>query len=365
MTVHPKPRIGVLTYHNGPNFGGFLQAWHLVHAIRALGYEAHAVNYLHKTHHESNQINIPLRNLSSLKGKIFWMLKKRGFRNIEDDLCRHPFVSDSSKVPWDDFDAFVVGSDVVWDYSTDSFGCDPVYFGGAAGLAGKPMIAYAASCGPADPKGPFPDHIKNGLERFTSIGVRDEATANLVKNASGRDSELVVDPTWLSPDPPSESVLNIKGKYLFAYGGNISIQQSRDLLDYCRSRNLLLVSALSKLPDADKMFRTLTPFQWVELFKNAEATFISGTLHGTIYSMKYGRPFILANAPATSAKIREILLRTSQNFRLFEPGEISPEDLSKLLDPKAVQAPELPASWISQSKKFLGKSLSESLSGLK
>ena len=357
MTAKSRPRIGVLTYHNGPNFGGFLQAWHLVHAIRALGYEAHAVNYLHATHHESNQIKIPLKNLSSVKAKIFWMLKRRGFCNIEDDLCKHPFVSDASKVPWDDFDAFVVGSDVVWDYSCENYGHDPVYFGGISGLKDKPIIAYAASCGPSDPQGPFPDYIRNGLKNFTSIGVRDEATANLVREASGLDSELVVDPTWLAPDPPSKSPLKPKGKYLFAYGGNISAQQSADLSDYCRSRNLLLISALSRCSGADKMYRTLTPFQWVELFKNAEATFISGTLHGTIYSMKYGRPFILANAPATSAKIKQILQRTSQDFRLFEPGEIAPDDLA-ILDSKLAKAPELPLSWINQSKLFLERSLS-------
>ena len=360
MTANSKPRIGVLTYHNGPNFGGFMQAWHLVHAVRSLGYEAHAVNYLHATHHESNQINIPLKNLSSLKAKIFWMLKKRGFRNIENEICRHSYTTDASKVPWDDFDAFVVGSDIVWDYAQPAFGNDPAYFGEVPGLRDKPIISYAASCGPANPEGPFPDYVKEGLGRFTSIGVRDDATARLVKNAAGLESQLVVDPTWLGDDPgPTWGGLPTS-KYLFAYGGRIDDQMGADLKDYCQSRGLQLVSALTSNRHADKMYRSLTPFQWVQLFKHAEATAIVGTLHGTLFTIKYGRPFVLVNTPAISPKIAQVLERTSQQFRLFEPGTITRKDLS-ILDRSEAEPPQIPESWLDDSRKFLGDSISKAL----
>lgn len=337
-----------------------MQAWHLVYAIRSLGYDAHAVNYLHATHDESNKIKIPLKNLSALKAKIFWMLKKRGFRNIEEDICRHPYTTDASKVPWDDFDAFVVGSDIVWDYANPGFGNDPAYFGEIPGLKGKPIIAYAASCGPADPEGPFPDYVREGLNRFTSIGVRDGATAKLVKNASGLESTIVVDPTWLGDDPEPKWGGLPSSKYLFAYGGRFDDKLGENLKGYCQSKGLQLVSALTSNRHADKMYRTLTPFQWVQLFRNAEATAIVGTLHGTLFTMKYGRPFVLVNTPAISPKIAQILDRTSQNFRLFEPGTITRDDLS-ILDWNSADPPAIPADWLADSKQFLSDSLSKAL----
>jgi hypothetical protein len=134
MTINEKKTVGVLTYHNGPNFGGYMQAWHLVNAIRGLGYDAAAVNYLDSAHFESNKIHIPLKDLASLKARVFWALKKRGFRNIEKEICRHPFTTDPAKVPWDQFNALVVGSDIVWDYQNPAFGHDPAYFGNSPQL---------------------------------------------------------------------------------------------------------------------------------------------------------------------------------------------------------------------------------------
>ena len=349
-------RVGVLTFHNGPNFGGVLQAWHMVHAIRSLGYTCHAVNYLHPTHHENNQIPIPLTSLSALKARAFWTLKKHGFRNFEDSICRHNFTDDIGQVPWDDFDVFVVGSDVIWNYEHEAFGRDPVYFGMIPQMMGKPIIAYAASAGHAPVSGPFPNYVSEGLANFEAIGVRDEATAELVRKASGREATIVVDPTWLSPEPASKWKGLPKRKYLFVYGGRADPELSALIGDYCRSNDLQFVSALTSCKGADKMYRVLDPFQWVELFRNAEATVVLGTLHGTVYSIKYGKPFILATSPTTTQKISSILDRVGHQNRLFEPGTVRKEDLS-LLSSTSHPVPSIPTAWRKQSLDFLETSL--------
>lgn len=356
MKQNNNKQVGVLTYHNGPNFGGFMQAWHLVHAIRGMGYQSYAVNYLHAAHQESNRIHVPLRNLNSLKARVFWFLKKRGFRNIEKAICKHPFTTDPEQVPWDSFDAMVVGSDIVWDYQNPAFGHDPAYFKGLPGQLNRPHIAYAASCGPASPEGPFPDYVRNGLPLFQAIGVRDNTTARLVHNAAGLDSTLVVDPTWLGPDPDPEWAGRPKEKYLFAYGGRFDESYGPMLRDYCHYRGWKLVSALTSCRWADKMYRSLTPFQWADLFRNAEATAIEGTLHGTLFSIKYGRPFILQNSTAIAPKIIQALERTGQTFRVREPGAITRTDLD-ILDAEAFPPPQVPADWLADSREFLARSL--------
>jgi hypothetical protein len=356
ITKTQMKRIGVLTFHNGPNFGGFLQAWHMVQAIRSLGYECHAVNYLHSVHQEANKIKIPIKNLDTLRARIFWALKKRGFRGTEDSICKNSFTSDPNQVPWHEYEEFVVGSDIVWDYHQPSFGKDPAYFGQIQQLTDKPLIAYAASCGPADPNGPFPDYVSAGLKNFTSIGVRDDATATLVRNASDRDSTLVVDPTWLGPDPDIPWSGLPKQKYLFAYGSRFDGRFGPQIRDYCRARGWLLVSALSSCRWADKMYRSLTPFQWVQLFKHAEATVIVGTLHGTVYSIKYGKPFILLTSPTTTQKISSILKRIGQSHRLIQPEQFVNQSLD-MLDDQQFARPEIPPVWKSDSLRYLKNSL--------
>lgn len=346
-----------MTFHNGPNFGGLLQAWHMVHAIRNLGYECNAVNYLHPTHHQAAQAKIKVRNLGSLRARAYWVLKKHGFRGFSESICRHPFTRDVNAVPWDDFDGFCVGSDVVWEYQNPGYGHDPVYFGEVAALSGKPIFSYAASCGPADPDGPFPDYIKSGLSRFLEIGVRDTAAACLVSNATGRDSTRVVDPTWLGSDPEPDWKARPQKKYLFLYGDRKVDRSTVDMIRrYCRERGLQLVSALTPFQGADRMYRSLTPFQWVDLFRNAECTIVIGTLHGTVYSIKYGKPFILVTSDRTTQKISSILEQTGQSHRLLRTEEFNSGSLS-LLDPKIHEPPAIPEKWRATSLEFLRKAL--------
>jgi len=355
--MNSKLRIGVLTFHNGPNFGGLLQAWHMVHAIRNLGYDCHAVNYLHPTHHRAAQVKIPLRNFNTLRARVYWELKKHGFRGFSESICRHTFTSNVNAVPWDDFDGFCVGSDVVWDYQNPGFGRDPVYFGQAPGLSAKPIMSYAASCGPAVPDGPLAAYVKSGLHRFTALGVRDTATARLVSNATGRESTMVVDPTWLGPDPEPEWKQMPQKKYLFLYGAKKVDRATGDIIRrYCRDHRLELVSALTSFKGADKMYRSLTPFQWADLFRNAECTVVLGTLHGTVYSIKYGKPFILITSAGTTQKITSILEQTNQSHRLLREEEFSSDSLS-LLDPDVHESPSIPKNWRDKSLRFLDHAL--------
>lgn len=362
--MNSKSRIGVLTFHNGPNFGGVLQAWHMVHAIRNLGHECHAVNYLHPAHHRASLARIPVKNINSLRARAYWEFKKHGFRGFSESICRHPFTSDVNAVPWDDFDGFCVGSDVIWEYQNPGYGRDPVYFGEVPGLAGKPVFSYAASCGPADPDGPLPEYIQAGLNRFTSIGIRDTATARLVSNATGRDSTMVVDPTWLGPDPEIDWKLRPQKKYLFLYGGRRLDRATGDIIRrYCRDHGLELVSALTPFKGADKMYRSLTPFQWVDLFRNAECTVVLGTLHGTVYSIKYGKPFLLITSAGTTQKITSILERAGESHRLLRAEEFSADSMS-LLDSRTHALPSIPESWRAESLNFLRSTLAEIQSGV-
>lgn len=97
--THSRNRIGVLTFHNGPNYGGFLQAWHMRNAIQQAGFRCDVVNYLHPDHVRANKVSIPLRNLAGLKTNIHWTLKRWPFRRIEKQLCTDPFTSTASDVP--------------------------------------------------------------------------------------------------------------------------------------------------------------------------------------------------------------------------------------------------------------------------
>jgi hypothetical protein len=351
MSSVEQREIGVLTFHNGPNFGGFWQAWHLVHAIRSFGYCCHAVNYLHARHHAANRVAIPVRSFSALKARAFWWLRHRAFAGMGDLLCNVPFVDHADLVPWQRYGGFVVGSDIVWDFEDENFGRDPVYFGMHPAQLGKPIMSYAASCGPANVDGAIPGYVQEGLRRFNAISVRDGATKRMVVRAVEREAILVADPTLLQDDPAFDWGGLPRKEYVLLYGGGLTARAERDLAAHCRRRGLQLVSAGTPCKSADRVCRLINPFQWAELFRHCSAAVV-GTFHGTLYSIKNNKPFIVINNPRIAPKLVETLRRTGQGFRLVEGAAVTQETL-ELLDRAAGPLPEVPHAWRQESLDFL------------
>lgn len=353
-----QQKIGILTFHNGPNYGGFMQAWHMRNKVRELGHPCTVINYLNRVHTDSNKVCSKVRNLGDLKARIHWMIKERPFRSPIRELSDAPFTTEASAVPWNSFGGVVVGSDVVFDFQNPKFGSDPAYFGACPEQRDVPIMSYAASCGMADVSGDLPEFC-NGLQRFSALGVRDAASKTLVKRVTGEDATLNVDPTWLAADPVDESWNRPQGKYLLIYGRRLNPEWAKHLVSYCKKRNLRIVSAGNPDPFADEVRRNLTPFQWVDLFRRAEATVI-GTLHGTLYSIKYNKPFILINNQATRQKVKEAVDLTGMGFRRFELQDLKP-NLVELLDSSGGALPEIPPAWKKESVSFFGVGIKQML----
>lgn len=348
-------KTGILTFHNGPNYGAFMQAWHLRTAIRSLGIEAQTVNYLNATHSESNRRIVRVRDLRTLKTRIHWIMKRYPFRNVEKLLCDDPFTDDSSQVPWGKYGTLVLGSDIVWDFQDPEFGHDPAYFGALREQQGNRMVAYAASCGPADVTGELPAYV-DGLNRFSAFGVRDAATVKLVKRVTGKDATLVVDPTWLQADPEVSWSRAPKKGYILIYGTGMPADFSKALRDHCDKAGLKIISAAAGCSIADKTYRMISPFQWVDLIRRAEGCVIGG-LHGTLYSIKYGKPFLLINNARTRQKVQEALAGTGQEFRGILPEDVRPEHLALLKRDSGVPG-GVPEAWREKSWNFLRSALS-------
>ena len=217
-------------------------------------------------------------------------------------------------------------------------------------------MSYAASCGMANVGGDIPEFC-NRLKHFKALGVRDYATKAMVEKVTGITPEMNVDPTWLDMDPNEQDWNRPKGKYILLYGRRIPKEWAPHLSEYCRKRNLQIVTAGNPNAVADKTYRSIRPFQWTELFRGAEATVI-GTLHGTMYSIKYGKPFILINNDVIRQKVKEAVDLTGMGFRCLEQPDLRPEHL-QLLDRDSSPLPEIPAQWKSDSIEFLRNGISK------
>jgi hypothetical protein len=351
-------KIGILTFHRGPNFGGFLQAYHLRAAIRSLGYDADIINYQNTTHRRyENPILSARWTPRGLTGAFRRLKKARPFREPVASLSTHPFTTVPQNIDWTSFDTIVVGSDVVWDFSSPQYGADPCFFGMHPSQRSARFVSYAASCGTAD-AGRVPDYVREGIRRFEAVGVRDRKTLELALRCGGPKPVLVADPTWLRDDPSIEWNDAPKRPYVLVYGGALTSRED-DLAvhRWAKGNGLDLISAASPAPSADRRYQTLTPFQWVDLYRNATAV-VTATLHGLLYAVKFRKPFVMKLLPQTRDKAATTLERIECMERVFPIGTgVASLDLDRLLTTPPNVPPVVTSEFVGQSMNFLRTSL--------
>ena len=199
------------------NYGTVLQAFATLHKVKALGYDAEVIDFTNL------KKSIRNRKLRYFAGKIFdasvihekgHIILKKLHKLIHSDF-RHgnsrrdklftqfrrekitrsrPFQS------WDDltnscreYSAVLVGSDQVWlpsqiagDYFTLNFVPDDVK-----------RISYASSFGVSYYEKAQADKARHFLSRINYLSVREQSGQEIIKQLTGRDAELVCDPTLL------------------------------------------------------------------------------------------------------------------------------------------------------------------------
>jgi hypothetical protein len=147
----------------------------------------------------------------------------------------------------------------------------------------------------------------------------------VVKKATGKESQLVVDPTWLKDDPDLAYPKRPKSPYALVYGHGVDATRAAVLGQYCKKRGLKLVSCAFPCPTADRFILSIDPFGWVDLFRHAECV-ITSTFHGLLYAIKYGKPVVFMDRPASRSKSKLAIERCPR------PRSITPDAAARRMD---------------------------------
>lgn len=283
-------KIGILTHHYVNNFGAFLQAY----ALR----EAVAKEFPNDTVEIINYINVKQLVINSCGWFRFyrdrenlecWLEKIRVpltfFKVRKQHLICSSTCFTAEQVNRLGYDVIIVGSDEVWNYQ-DSRAMARIKYG--YGLTCKNIIAYAPSVGNSE--GNIPQYVADGISSFAALSVRDEKTWKLVHTVTGADPMKVMDPTFLSEFPMGQTQCVRKPYILFYYCDRLPNAIKEQILEYAREHGLAVYGA----GECDRRYSDITvnlsPFDWVDMFRNAEFVF-TGTFHGTVFSILNHRQF--------------------------------------------------------------------------
>lgn len=132
----------------------------------------------------------------------------------------------------------------------------------------------------------------NEIKKFKAISVREESAIDIVKDISGRDAELVVDPVMLLT---KDDWNNEFGKdklynepYVAVYFlGNKENECVKEILDKKRSEGLKIVDILEINNNKNGL---LGPVQFVKLLRDAEFV-VTDSFHATVFSLIFHTNF--------------------------------------------------------------------------
>ena len=191
-------------------------------------------------------------------------------------------------------DYFVVGSDQVWN---------PTWYGKQDKdlfllSFSKPeqRVSFAASFGVDTLPEEWKEHFRRSLSTFSYISVREEAGAKIVKELTGRDAEVLVDPTlmlsaddWLKiAEKPRRMRLN--KKYILTYFLGDIPQHTELLIEKLQEKDDYYVYHLAKKEYPDLYL--LGPSEFLYLISKSSLV-LTDSFHACIFSFLFSKPFLV------------------------------------------------------------------------
>ncbi len=314
-------KIGILTFHEGINHGAFLQAYCLFKAIKNDGFDVEMIEYKNFKHWVNEyKAFLWCKSPRKLFHNIVKIIK---FRNNQKKFKRGRLKFDVRKINTSQYDVIIIGSDIVWDYQMKLLGSDPIYFG--HGLKPKrKLIAYAPSIGTVNTKDPIPEYVKSGLKKFSNLSTRDHKTAQFVKDLTGHEPLVVLDPTFLYS--LEEEVIESKmNGYLLVYAYYLKEKAFDEMTHFCKKNNLSCVAIGYSQSWCDLNIIDVDVFEWVGYFKKAKYI-VTSTFHGLLYSIHFQKTFCVSLTDANRNKVSSILGDLELSDRLWW-GDESVESL--------------------------------------
>lgn len=331
-------KVGIITFHNGSNYGAALQTFALQEALRGICDSVYIINYDNRFISKGLD---KIRFNASLAG-IYYMISdianiKNNTEKIKrfHDFFEHYYVlgnmmsKEKLKSEGLSLDVGISGSDQIWNPLLNG-GVDDIYFLNIPGI--KKKCSYASSVGSYK----FDNEIYNKqmtklLSTYTYISVRENS--ELISKELNKEARNVCDPTLLLSKEEWGKKLNLKksdNKYLLIY----AMTDFQNITEYAikiAQKKGLAIKYIGMPVKRYKNVKYITnagPKEFVELFFNADYV-VTNSFHGTAFSVNFGKQFISLKNPKNPERAAYFLNSIDAKDRLVADYKFFPEDMAK------------------------------------
>lgn len=216
-------RVATLTFHSALNYGAVLQAYALQRAIQSLGHECEILDYRCKRIENSYRYLPQPVSLKGIVSAMFNLQDRRRRKTTFSSFMKEHLSLSKSRYDSADvdeacavYDAFVVGSDQVWNRKLT--GGDKAFFLDFA--SGCKRISYAASAGNGADDLVSDEAVLHLIQSMDNVSVREDMLSCALMNCGVPDVEVVADPVLLIEPNHWHGMAKkhlIGQRYVFAY----------------------------------------------------------------------------------------------------------------------------------------------------
>ena len=334
-------KIAIVTLSGYFNYGNRLQNYALQETLEGLNFDVETIK-----NNNTKIISKPRGSLlSRIKGKspvlIYKILKNKfstyrhrdiiekrtemfkefTIKYIKEIDCMILDKGIIKHLPFE-YDYFVTGSDQVWN---------PDYLLGTSTnfLTFAPAdkrISYAASFGISTIPSKWVADYKKCLSNMKHLSVREEAGAKIIKDLTGREAPVHIDPTllltkekWLSI--AKEANNKPKGSYLLTYflGGVPEIYKKQ--IKRIVEENKLEIINLGDIKERETYMTG--PSEFID-YINSCSVLYTDSFHGSVFSILLEKPFVVCDRKDTDndssmySRINTLLDKFNLNSRRIE-----------------------------------------------
>lgn len=325
-------KIGILTFHNVPNYGAVLQCMALKSYIEKCEIkDVRVIDYINIGNGEdltidniSNNIKKTNNMVKRIAKQIIFALNKSSYSQKLSKFAdfRNNFMNLDSKVAEvnNNYDIIIYGSDQIWNPEITK-GYDNFYY--AKNIENKHIViaAFAASCGDVDIVKEEKEFIEL-MSNFHFISTREDSLSKYI-NSFGKKSVCVLDPTFLLSKNEYLSKLQIaistQDEYIFVY----ELQKNSNLMHVAKKianrTGLKIKKVCGYLNNSTINMNGIFdagPKDFLELLANAKYV-VTNSFHGVTFSMIFNINFYVVLPKSRTSRITELLNKFDLTERIL------------------------------------------------
>ncbi len=291
-------KVAIVTLYGENNYGNRLQNYAVQKTLEKMGCEVETIVAIEKSKQKRSLkfyiANILAETLPCIVKRINAdFIRHKSFKNFTKKYIPTRYILTEGTFPNslnDEYDYYVAGSDQIWNPNFRDVKKN--YYNMFLRFVPKDKrICFSPSIGVSKLPDEWIEKFTEGFNGFNELSVREETGARIIKELSGKDAKVLIDPTlmfdkdeWLKVSKKSKAP---KKPYVLEYF--LGERDNEKLNAIAKENNLSRVTLLDR---NNSDIYVSGPGEFIDLVSKADMI-CTDSFHACVFSILFGKPFIV------------------------------------------------------------------------